>query len=60
MATFAMPVGGIVGKRPLFRPDGPLVSEIGPLPPNPAPHPTDHDPPAAALPAPLLAALRYA
>jgi hypothetical protein len=25
----AMPVGGVVGKRQLFRPDGPLVSEIG-------------------------------
>jgi aryl-alcohol dehydrogenase-like predicted oxidoreductase len=24
-----MPVGGVVGKRQLFRPDGPLVSEIG-------------------------------
>jgi hypothetical protein len=28
-ALLTMPVGGVVGKRQLFRPDGPLVSEIG-------------------------------
>ena len=29
IALLTMPVGGVVGKRQLFRPDGPLVSEIG-------------------------------
>ena len=29
IVAHAMPVGGVVGKRQLFRPDGPLVSEIG-------------------------------